>query len=147
MRTDFRLGSRRCENSLEPRTARIVFSIAFSQEKSPVQSVSTTTKLRQKFYEQVQRRSFHTAWVISERQRSASFRPLSNNGHSSADHHVCFVPTADITLNAPSVYLAAFSSASVMLLTGPQSSEIQRFKRREINDGQTGNPLRGRGRL
>jgi len=30
-----------------------------------VQSVSTTTKLRQKFYAQVQRRSFHTAWVIN----------------------------------------------------------------------------------
>jgi hypothetical protein len=28
-----------------------------------VQSVSTTTKLRQKFYAQVQRLSFHTAWV------------------------------------------------------------------------------------
>ena len=28
-----------------------------------MQSVSTTTKLRQKFYAQVQRRSFHTAWV------------------------------------------------------------------------------------
>jgi hypothetical protein len=28
-----------------------------------VQSVSTTTKLRQKFYAQAQRRSFHTAWV------------------------------------------------------------------------------------
>ena len=41
-------GSRLCENSLEPRTRRIVFSIVFSQEKSPVQSVSTTTKLRQK---------------------------------------------------------------------------------------------------
>ena len=54
-------GSRLCENSLEPRTRRIVLSIVFSQEKSPVQSVSTTTKLRQKFYAQVQRRSFHTA--------------------------------------------------------------------------------------
>jgi hypothetical protein len=54
-----------CENSLEARTRRIVFSIVFSQEKSPVQSVSTTTKLRQKFYAQAQRRSFHTAWVIN----------------------------------------------------------------------------------
>src|ERR1700688_4566824 len=56
-------GSRLCENSLEPRTRRIVFSIAFSQEKSPVQSVPTTTKLRQKFYAQLQSRSFHTAWT------------------------------------------------------------------------------------
>src|ERR1700676_3891637 len=60
---DVRDGSSLCENSLEPRTRRIVFSIAFSQEKSPVQSVSTTAKLKQKFYAQVQRRSFHTAWV------------------------------------------------------------------------------------
>src|SRR5882757_6417157 len=57
------VGSRLCEHSLEPRTRRIVFSIVFSQEKSPVQSVSTTMKLRHKFYAQVQRRSFHTAWV------------------------------------------------------------------------------------
>jgi hypothetical protein len=56
-------GSSLCENSLEPRTRRIVFSIVFSQEKSPLRSVSTTTNLRQKFYAQVQRRSFHTAWV------------------------------------------------------------------------------------
>ena len=44
---EVRFGSRLCKKSLEPRTRRIVFSIAFSQEKSPVQSVSTTTKLRQ----------------------------------------------------------------------------------------------------
>jgi hypothetical protein len=36
-------GSRLCENSLEPRTRGIVFSIAFSQKKSPVQSVPTAT--------------------------------------------------------------------------------------------------------
>jgi hypothetical protein len=55
------LRARPCENPLKPRTHRIVFSIAFFQEKSLVQSGSTTTKLRQKFYAQVQRRSFHTA--------------------------------------------------------------------------------------
>src|ERR1700682_1752594 len=63
-RPHVRSGSRLCENSLEPRTRRIVFSIVFSQEKSPVRSVSTTTNLRQKFYAQVQRRSFHTACYL-----------------------------------------------------------------------------------
>ena len=76
MATDVRCGSSLCENSLEPRTRRIVFSIAFSQEKSPVQSVSTTTKLRQKFYAQVQRRSFHTAWVINGPDRLENQLPL-----------------------------------------------------------------------
>src|ERR1700682_1601851 len=42
---------------------RIVFSIAFFRQKLPVQLVSTSTKSRWKFYTQVRRRSFHTAWV------------------------------------------------------------------------------------
>src|ERR1700694_1730059 len=69
---------RLCENSLEPRTRRIVFSIAFSQEKSPVPSVSTTKKLRQKFYAQDQRRSFHTAWVNRYRNGQSRPCPLSH---------------------------------------------------------------------
>src|ERR1700716_2429304 len=43
---------------------RIVFSIAFFRQKLPVQLVSTSTKSRWKFYTQVRRGSFHTAWVI-----------------------------------------------------------------------------------
>ncbi len=42
---------------------RIVFSITFFRQKPPVQLVSTSTKSRWKFYTQVERRSFHTAWV------------------------------------------------------------------------------------
>src|SRR5216684_3435931 len=67
---------RLCENSLEPRTRRIVFSIAFSQEKSPVQSIPATTKLRQKFYAQLQSRSFHTAWVILDRNGLSARCPV-----------------------------------------------------------------------
>jgi hypothetical protein len=42
---------------------RIVFSIAFFRQKLPVQLVSTSTKSRWKFYTQVRRGSFHTAWA------------------------------------------------------------------------------------
>jgi hypothetical protein len=62
---DFRYGSRLCENASEPRTLRIVFSIAYHQQRLPVRLVSTTTKSRWKFYTQVQLLSFHTAWVKS----------------------------------------------------------------------------------
>ena len=55
--------SRLCENVHEPRVPRIVFSIAFFRQKLPVQLVSTSTKSRWKFYTQVRRGSFHTAWV------------------------------------------------------------------------------------
>jgi len=44
---------------------RIVFSIAFFRKKLPVQSTSTSTKTRWKFYTQVGHRSFHTAWTLS----------------------------------------------------------------------------------
>src|ERR1700694_6308069 len=60
-----RFGSRLCENVHEPRMPRIVFSIAFFREKLPVQLVSASMKSRRKFYTQVRRRSFHTAWVKS----------------------------------------------------------------------------------
>src|SRR6267154_5424712 len=62
---DIRFGSRLCENAFEPRTLRIVFSIAFCQQHPPVRLASVTTKSRWKFYAQVERLSFHTAWVIS----------------------------------------------------------------------------------
>jgi hypothetical protein len=42
---------------------RIVFSIAFFRKKLPAQSTPTSTKSRWKFYRQVGRRSFHTAWT------------------------------------------------------------------------------------
>jgi hypothetical protein len=60
---EFRYGSRLCENVPEPRTPGIVFSIAFFRQKLPVQLVFTSTKSRWKFYAQVRRESFHTAWV------------------------------------------------------------------------------------
>src|ERR1700694_4871311 len=84
---DVRDGSSLCENSLEPRTRRIVFSIAFSEEKSPVQSVSTTTKLRQKFYAQVQRRSFHTAWVRPGRRTASARSQLYPGGLNRSMQH------------------------------------------------------------
>ena len=43
---------------------RIVFSISYYQQHLPVRLVSATTKSRWNFYAQVQRLSFHTAWVI-----------------------------------------------------------------------------------
>jgi hypothetical protein len=55
------IGGRLCENALG-RRRRIVFSIAFFRKKLPVQSTSTSTKTRWKFYTQVGHRSFHTAW-------------------------------------------------------------------------------------
>jgi hypothetical protein len=52
---DVRVGSRLCENALEPRVLRIVFSIAFFRQKLPVQLVSASTKSRRKSYTQVAR--------------------------------------------------------------------------------------------
>ena len=59
------LRARLCEKSREPRKRRIVFSIAVSRPRLPVQLVSVSMKLRQMFYTQIERRTFHTAWVIS----------------------------------------------------------------------------------
>src|ERR1700686_3352866 len=97
-RPDVPFGSRLCENSLEPRTRRIVFSIAFSQEKAPVQSVPTTTKPRQKFYAQLQSRSFHTAWVKSDVFDPV---PVTSGLPRTTDiirpaRHVANVPKADV---------------------------------------------------
>ena len=64
-RSNVRSGSRLCENASEPRTLRIVFSIALCQQHLPVRLVSAATKSRWKFYAQIQRLSFHTAWVKS----------------------------------------------------------------------------------
>ena len=58
---DVRKGSRLCENVDEPRMRRIVFSIAFSRKRLPVQLIFTSTKSRQNFYAQIQLQSFHTA--------------------------------------------------------------------------------------
>src|SRR3984893_5639565 len=55
----------------KPRMPRIVFSIAFFRQKLPVRSVSTSTKSRWKFYTQVRRESFHTAWGQSRRSDHA----------------------------------------------------------------------------
>ncbi len=47
----------------EPRKRRIVFSIAVSRPRLPAQLVSVSMKLRQMFYTQIERRTFHTAWL------------------------------------------------------------------------------------
>src|ERR1700687_945174 len=60
--SNVRFQARPCENVHEPRMPRIVFSIAFFQDKLPVQLVSASMKSRWKFYTQVRRRSFRTAW-------------------------------------------------------------------------------------
>jgi hypothetical protein len=62
---DVSYGSRLCEKSREPRKRRIVFSIAVSRPRLPVQLVSVSMKLRQMFYTQIERRTFHTAWTRS----------------------------------------------------------------------------------
>src|SRR5258708_6019408 len=60
---------------------RIVFSFAFFRQKLPVQLVSTATKSRWKFYAQVWRRSFHTAWT-----RFRHGRPIFAVTHNTAPH-------------------------------------------------------------
>src|ERR1700694_1400398 len=54
---------------------RIVFSIAFFRQKLPVQLVSTSTKSRWKFYTQVRRGSFHTAWTHSGLSYCRKYQP------------------------------------------------------------------------
>jgi hypothetical protein len=73
-------GSRLCENASEPRTPRIVFSIAHCQQHPPARLVSATTKSRWKFYAQVQRLSFHTAWV--NRYSAFAARPVQKSAFS-----------------------------------------------------------------
>src|SRR5216683_1724632 len=63
-----RNGSRLCEKSREPRKRRIVFSIAVSRPRLPAQLVSVSMKLRQMFYTQIERRTFHTAWTRKRHQ-------------------------------------------------------------------------------
>jgi hypothetical protein len=58
---------RLCENALERRMRKIVFSITFFRQKLPVHLVSASTKSRRKFYTQVGPLSFHTAWVKNGR--------------------------------------------------------------------------------
>ena len=81
-RIQFCSGSRLCENASEPRTLRIVFSIALCQRHLPVRLVSAATKSRWNFYALVQRLSFHAAWVkngIVALRRDVCFGPVS--GH------------------------------------------------------------------
>src|SRR5260370_16578074 len=60
------LGSSPCENVGQPTMHRIVFSIFLSRQKSPVQFVSASTKLRQMFCRQTELLSFHTASFRNE---------------------------------------------------------------------------------
>ena len=41
-----------------------------------MQLVSASTKLRQMFYRQIERRSFHTAWVKSDAPAMSALLPL-----------------------------------------------------------------------
>src|SRR6476620_6220822 len=95
---DFCCGSRLCENASEPRTLRIVFSIAYCQQHPPVRLVSATTKSRWKFYAQVRRLSFHTAWVISRQAQPRTACPLHplKADIGLASGHVSFVPDSEV---------------------------------------------------
>ena len=84
VRAEVRSGSRLCENAFEPRTLRIVFSIAFCQQHLPVRLLSATMKSRWKFYAQVQCLSFHTAWVKSGPWRVLERCPLYPDEQTSA---------------------------------------------------------------
>jgi hypothetical protein len=70
------MGSRLCEKSHEPRKRRIVFSIAVSRPRLPVQLVSVSMKLRLIFYTQIERRTFHTAWVKNGSVQARAARPF-----------------------------------------------------------------------
>src|SRR5260221_11017912 len=63
---------------------RIVFSFAFFRQNLPVQLVSTATKSRWKFYAQVGRRSFHTAWTHERHSTSRLPRSRRPSGWSLA---------------------------------------------------------------
>src|SRR5712671_2973867 len=76
----------------------------FSQLPSPNRSCqcnrfSTTTKSRRKFYAQVQRRSFHTAWVKTGKapceHMISALPPKADSSRTSL--HVRFVPIDDVT--------------------------------------------------
>src|SRR6266404_6113334 len=76
----------------------------FSQLPSPNRSCqcnrfSPTTKSRQKFHVQVQRRSFHTAWVKRRNTRCEqmfSALPLPRPDIAQCGRHVRFVPETDL---------------------------------------------------
>src|SRR6266436_10081724 len=57
-------------------TRRIVSSIVASRWKLPVQLVSASTKLRQTFYTQIERRTFHTASFRQDDERVMSASSL-----------------------------------------------------------------------
>jgi len=67
------------ENAFEPRTLRTVFSIALRQQHLSVRLVFAATKSRWKFYTQVLRLSFHTAWVKNGPHRADTPLPVCPN--------------------------------------------------------------------
>src|SRR5882757_11277178 len=73
---------RLCEKSRESKTHRIVFSIAVSRLKLPVQLVSVSTKLRQMFYTQIERPTFHTASFARTTDGCPTKSPASRPGFS-----------------------------------------------------------------
>jgi hypothetical protein len=85
-RSNFRFTPRLCEKSREPRKRRIVFSIAVFRPRLPVQLVSVSMKLRQIFYTQIERRTFHTACPESRlNSENAAFPKSANCGHPPTD--------------------------------------------------------------
>src|SRR5229473_5774965 len=81
-----RNGSRLCEKSREPRKRRIVFSIAVSRPRLPAQLVSVSMKLRQMFYTQIERRTFHTAWCAGTAPDTRNLDDVSEARFRSFDH-------------------------------------------------------------
>src|SRR5260370_32270545 len=67
--------NRVCGKSREPRKRRIVFSIVVYRPRLPVQLVSVSMKLRQMFYTQIERRTFHTAWKAGTHTAESLDRP------------------------------------------------------------------------
>ena len=66
-------GSRPCENVREPRKRRTGFSIAFLGCRRQ-HFFFRLTKLRRTFYEQIERASFRTTWVVSRHPGSVIAR-------------------------------------------------------------------------
>jgi hypothetical protein len=98
-----------CENARGPRMRRIVFSIAFFRHGLTVQLVSTSTKSRLRFYTQVSRRTFHTAWTPT---RSLAFA-ASGGGPSRTGMTASMHSSTNLSRSQPE---ARWSSASSRVL-------------------------------
>ena len=92
---------------------RIVFSISFSRQNWKVQLVFTSTKSRRNFYTQVERQSFHTAWVkTGKAQCEHMFSGLSPKPDiAQCGQHVRFVPKPEVFSGLGHVPLAQWMSS------------------------------------